>query len=171
MDNPPQYFGPLMKERIRLNVSSCLVVRYIFSINNRPIILEESRSLIWFFSINNRPIIFRGVKVTSLIPNGAIAKGEIVVGDINYLVAKVTWVKSQSNCSAWTAMLLSRKSYILTTISSNFWVSVSIWSNGIKTWSSTISLSGEDGSLIGISMGRGWHWYILEEVLEKHPKL
>jgi len=37
-----------------------------------------------------------------------------VVDDINYLMTETKWVKSQSNCGIWTAMLLSRKICVVT---------------------------------------------------------
>ena len=46
--------------------------------------------------------------------SGTIAEREIVAGGINCPVAEARWAESQSNRGAWTDMLLSRKSCVLT---------------------------------------------------------
>ena len=47
---------------------------------------------------------------------------KIVAGGINFPVAEVRWAELQSNCGAWVAMLLSRKSCALTN-GYSFWLS------------------------------------------------
>jgi len=54
--------------------------------------------------------------------SGTIVEGDIVAGDINCLVEEAKWAKSQSNCGAWAATLLSRKSWALIN-GYNFWPS------------------------------------------------
>ena len=69
------------------------------------------------------PTIGIRAKVTSSIPSGAIAEGEIVVGVTSIVPwRRPRWAKSQSTRGAWAVTLLSIKSCALTN-SYSFWPS------------------------------------------------